>query len=1350
MPPPASKRGQPITSAPFESPFESPVFPYGVGGLDLASPLDRIAVGRFSRLTNVHLQPNAPGGLTTRPGLTALVTGAGNFHTISRFADPEAAASTYLWGVGTTLARGNAGAVTVIDTGYSGDPMTFLQYHPPLSGDPWMYVGDSAKMRKIRFDGLDLPIALATPTIAATTIAGTQQTTPIAAFAASDGSQASAWTASTPITPGLVAPTVTDSTQNGVTPAVKFHLVVNSVAGSATNPDIYTYYGLFGLAKTLNLSLVGATVAEDADAIQLLIALKAPVTAPVTEVRVYLVCSPVFTPTYLPGQSAQSLGNVPIPDNPPNADFFVKTFRPDDFAGFLGPDASGTGGAETARLHSVEIDALDQAARRRGFLDVVDHEVQRVDPSFLQTQDPTRAATLQASGAAAQSTAFGTIGIPLRRGDFRRYGSTPGTGWDTITGIIVYLGTSIPAATQRLDVQISAFLSLMTLVGGSGPDTMDAATQSYDYRYTHYDPRSGDESNPSPEMADADFLDVLRTAVLATPTAYGDAAIRQRFYRRGGILTNDWYFVGSNASDGGVFTDAESDLEIAAAGTLALDNYEPVPTVDDAGTTILAQPVPVLLGPVNGQLFALGDPHRPGTVYSSKSGEPDHWPPDQRCEVCAPGEQLLNGVLYGGQILLFSRDAAYFLYPNLLGNQGMTASPAGCTRGLAGRWALTTGAGAVYGVATDGVFVTTGGPEEIISDDISPLFRGQTVNGYAPINLAIENNLRLCFFQRELYFQYEDTTNFQRCLVYSPETKQWRSYVFSENLVSAYADEVANVLIIGLANRAATHAGFSDLGTAIAPVIRTGSWDWGRPREEKLFGDQFLDLDGQGVEITLQNFVNVETITNAAQTLTAAAGRTRAIFDSFGDIPQKGRNLAVEISWSSAVAAPTLYQLGTAITPQPDITINRVTNWDDLGHPDEAYVMGITLDANTSGEDRTVIVERDFNGVISTITTLTVNHDGRCKDKYSWPALPAHQVRLRPDNSCGAWMLFRADWIAKAEPPRIAIWDTTFENAWDQYLTGLDIYCDTENQLKEIVVSVDGVTINNPATGLGFFPVQANGRQVVHLTLPTIPPLRGHVLRFAAQDAFPGLLYDYRWQTVPEPSEQTNWNQPFTILGTQSDKFVKAIIFEVDTFGQNKSVVVEADGVVVDTIIVNTAGRLVRQIAIPQQLGRVWRFLPTDGFPSRLYSLRLVFDEEPFALTRWETQEMDHQQEGFHSLVAAMITLKSVADVTLRISTYVNQLGTIVTDDYLIPATAGVKLKRQVQFVARKGVLYKYLLTSAASFWLYREESQITLQPWHGGGAAIKQPFGNDDITPPTRSMINASIAASRDGGGSQ
>jgi hypothetical protein len=138
-------------------------------------------------------------------------------------------------------------------------------------------------------------------------------------------------------------------------------------------------------------------------------------------------------------------------------------------------------------------------------------------------------------------------------------------------------------------------------------------------------------------MAVTDWLHAERRAINMTPPAFGDAAVRQRMYRRGGLNTSQWVFLGQNSVDGGGFTDRIDDLDGAAAGLLEFDHHQPVATVDDNGAEILAQPVPVFFGPTHGMLFALGDPHRPGHVYWVKNSR------TAACGVVRPSASPVTG-----------------------------------------------------------------------------------------------------------------------------------------------------------------------------------------------------------------------------------------------------------------------------------------------------------------------------------------------------------------------------------------------------------------------------------------------------------------------------------------------------------------------------------------------------------------------------------------------------------------------------------------------------------------------------------------------------------------------------------
>ncbi len=1330
MPEQQSAHGQPITTANFEQPFQTEIYAFGQGGLNLRDQVDAVPVGQFPIHTN--LTHTMDRGVTVRPGLTVLATAGTNHHSVRRLSDPQNSTYTRIWGIDQSLYLGQSGALAVIDAGYSGDPLYLLPHRPPLSGDPWMFVADRLRMRKVRVDGLDLPIGLPAPATAPSSVLGTRNLTTIADF--EGDTDPSLWTANKGYTyddppvqtdqPEILDITCPDADN---TNAIHFGRIASSVRPTGD-------YVFFGVGVTRDLSLVGGLPASDDDYIHLWLNFSHPLL--IEEFRIYLVCAASFSPTVLPG----------IPDGlGSNTDAYVKTFSQNDFAAFFAAQADQISAAEAARVHAVRDESLNTQAGNAGW--------QRGSAAYnaareaaAARQDPARALTVPTAAGADQWHEMGVLGVPVRRGDFQRMGETAGRDWSTITGIVCFIKTGPNSGPGPVAVRLGNFY----LHGGAAPDTGEPGLQPYDYRSTDYDPRTGAESNPGPEMATTAFLDTLRRSIVVTPPAAGDGSLRQRIYRRGGSNNEDWNFLGVNTSNGGAFTDTTSDDDAGAADTLNLDHFEPVPTVDDTGATVLAQPVPVLFGPAQGMIFGLGDPYRPGHLYWCTPGQPDHWGADNHLEVCSPSEELMAGLMVGAQPFCFSRERLYAIYPALTGTVDVSVTTTGCRRGLVSRQAWAIGLGLIFGVAKDCLFATNGGAEDVVSDPISRLFDGQTWNGYAPIDFAFPLAIRLSVAWNDLYFQYQDTNGDRQILVYSLIYKFWTAYAFAQDLSYVLPDDdtpIANILAGGKTTGTSyLHDGFSDAGIAIPFTIRTADWDLSRPREDKLLGDQILDADLQGVTVTLQNRLNSSTIVNAAQAIDVGSGRKRYIFDSFGTTPQRARTISTELVGSSGSARPTFYFLGQSFLLEPDQTLNRVTQWDDLGHPDEKYVMGVTFDVDTGNVARTILIEKDLNGLTSLITTLTVQSDGRHKFQFSWAGTQAHKVRVRPNDDCKAWILYSADWIKQNEPPRIATWDIFFEAAGDQYYTGLDLFCDTSNQEKQIQVQVDGVTLINPYTLEAFWRITANGRSWKHLTFLAG---RGHVFHFTAIDANPGLLYSHKWYLDPEPTELSNFDQNFSAWGTTADKYLKAIIFEVDTFGVNKSVRVEVDGTLADTLTINTSGRLVQQISLTtQKLGRIWRIYPADGNPGRLYSAVPIFDVEPYALSHWSTQQTDHDLTGFQVPIDAQITLKSTADVILTLSTYVNQKGTIVTDVYSIPSTGGVKDKRYVPFAARKGVLFLYDFVSTAAFYLYQEESSVQIQPWGSEQLIVVRPFGNDDADR-TRNMITPTLAAARSGGGS-
>src|SRR5260370_20339839 len=84
-----------------------------------------------------------------------------NVHSAKRLNDSLANLFPRVYGSGTKLYLSEG--TLAIDTGFSGNPFTMFAFRPEGSPQPWMYVADSNKLRKVRSDGLVHSVAIEPP-----------------------------------------------------------------------------------------------------------------------------------------------------------------------------------------------------------------------------------------------------------------------------------------------------------------------------------------------------------------------------------------------------------------------------------------------------------------------------------------------------------------------------------------------------------------------------------------------------------------------------------------------------------------------------------------------------------------------------------------------------------------------------------------------------------------------------------------------------------------------------------------------------------------------------------------------------------------------------------------------------------------------------------------------------------------------------------------------------------------------------------------------------------------------------------------------------------------------------------
>lgn len=1085
---------------------ETPMVTVGRRGLDLVHPLDQIDPQGLSRMVNLRAIQGGP--LEVRPGETALgtTTGVEHVHSVVRLNDPAAGSFTRLGGSTTKIYRGQTGAFTLIDSNYSGDPLTFAATTAATTGVPYILVGDRSRNRKISRTGASEPIGAPPQTNACSVTVAAENTTSFCRFDAADTSAAASWT--------LTAGTDTAGTGTGAPTATD---VGNAVAFT-TDPTGAAaglgYYSTVSIARTVNAAVLqgGLYAATDDDLMNLRITTDRP--DYLEEIRVYWVLG-AFTAGIIPGTSATQ-----------NHDAYWKSFGPSTFATYLdllGQPASQTvatlGDAVRATTLREQFKADQEAAATANADDPL---ASRPRPTATvgqaQTDLPPTVIPELVDGRNVQ-TVYGIVGNPLRRGEFSRLGSDATLSWSTVTGLVIVLRTK---TNQPIVVTCDDW----RLTGGGGPDTTDPTALPYDFRVTNYNPATGDEGNPSPIMAITARVDALRQPLNIGPASGSNVATtwRQRFYRRGGLpqTSDNWYYDGVNSSDGGVYQTYLADTEVLTQGTLEIDNDQPVTSTDSGGNTVLAKVVPIYFA-IGDYMFALGDTNQPQRLYRSKQGNSGAWPATEYEDVCAAGDELMNGGQWGASGFTLTRNRLYQILINDLDGT-WTTEPTPCAEGLVGRWAFAVTPFGIAFVSPFGVRLTTGGtPLDLSGDQIGPLFRGLTVNGFAPIDLTVPTALKLAYGDNELWLTYADTGGVRRQLIYHFLDKTWRSYLFGTTVSCAYFEPVqgaASSILLGSFSAGAiyTHDGFSDLGAAIAFTARTGAQDFGQPAAQKLFTQVRLTAEIFTGTLTAQAFLNDEQTTDTAQAVVGTAGLQAYSYEPFGTAPQQGRNVSVELRGSASTSArPYFNLLGATYKLQPEVVFNQPTPWEELPGG-EGYCWGCILTFDTGGQTLSAVVEYTANdGAITTAATLSVSASGRKKIPYSWGSVLAQQIRLRPTGTCVPWVRYKTEWLTDAEPPRVPGWDTNWQEYGtlsDKWIKGYLIEADTFNVAKTVVLDIDQSNAAN-SQSLTF-----NGRGIQHIAFAR---LKGRLFRFRATDTNYGKLYKIQPIFDEEPLALTRW-----------------------------------------------------------------------------------------------------------------------------------------------------------------------------------------------------------------------------------
>jgi hypothetical protein len=377
--------------------------------------------------------------------------------------------------------------------------------------------------------------------------------------------------------------------------------------------------------------------------------------------------------------------------------------------------------------------------------------------------------------------------------------------------------------------------------------------------------------------------------------------------------------------------------------------------------TLVSQNLPAFWGDVGGLYFACGDPNNPGALYWTYPYDPDRHADTNINFITSGAEVLQHGFVYDGVPFVFSTEQLYTIQVDVTAGiaQAVRAYVTPCGKGLWTRWAWCWTPYGIVFLAKDGIYLTTGGPAESLTDaDLYPLFphdgvSAVTVNGYNPPDMTSTTNLRLSYVNGWVYFDYLDTGAARRTLAFRFADRSWWPDVSTPGIQSRFSapgNAIYEELIGGVDGTVYSPAGFNDNAVNAIACRALVVDDQGDFRREKLYRDFMLDgvFGTAAVTATVGYNSNVSTLTPVSLGGTAA----RAQYPS-GIIPTTGlfaHNLVLDCTWNpTAVGVPQLFGWDIAFQPAPELSPSWLSGPTTHGLNGYQQVAGIYLAYRANG-----------------------------------------------------------------------------------------------------------------------------------------------------------------------------------------------------------------------------------------------------------------------------------------------------------------------------------------------------------------------------------------------------------------
>lgn len=476
---------------------------------------------------------------------------------------------------------------------------------------------------------------------------------------------------------------------------------------------------------------------------------------------------------------------------------------------------------------------------------------------------------------------------------------------------------------------------------------------------------------------------------------------------------------------------------------------------------VARQPAPYMWGPnEQGDIFAVGDSLRPGTLYFCKSNNPDSAPDSFNTELCPPSEPLIGGEILKGVSLVASTRRWWALYPSF----SYTSIAAGASqsrytpieqsvgRPLISPYAMCTDGQTLYFWTTDCIAMTAGGPYKSLTDEaLYPLFPHEGVtpvsitrNGityYAP-DYSRSAQFRLSVANKYLYADYVDSNGTHHTLVLNLLTGAWCADEYANSITLHYSlEQQVGTLGTGspalhsklwLADTSGNVWVQSDLHndnlTYITCTLATFEWDGADQRGNDLWGDMYLVSVPVSAITATPTYLGASIAGVSATTIPASASR------AFSPISMAGGKLlnylGLTLSWFDdflkVSASTTLYFWQPSLIQQVETTLDRSGDWDNSNVLGNKFYQGVVIDGDTFNVAKSVEIRDADTLTLHALQPATVQHNGRTTKAYTFATpFTAHSVRDEPQDLV-PWRKFKLEYVFEPTPESGETWETQF------------------------------------------------------------------------------------------------------------------------------------------------------------------------------------------------------------------------------------------------------------------------------------------------------------------------------------